>query len=202
MNTLINILEKEKVFFWTPPKTASTHAARVLSFFDVKAYYFNGDKVEKITEFKHSHAQSLFIGHENYKLVCTARNPFTRLISLFKHENQRNKFLTEKEFKLFFRKSVEENQLKSYFQFSKGNSRKPDYFLRCEHLWSDYTKIDFIRTSKIYSSGVLYDFCQKKINYLDLDSSLVKNFYTTDMIDLVYEQVGDYMKLLNYEYPF
>ena len=194
----INISEENKSFLWLPPKTGTMHATLVFSHLNFNTVGWKDNSL-KVNFFRHNHSTHLFPGHENYKLICTARNPFTLLISEFKFFEVRDKKnFTSENFRKYFAK-VSDMNFKSYFFHMKN--RVPDYFIRVEHLYYDYIQIPFVRNSKLNKSGILYDLCQKKIN-ATTETPVGPDFYTPDMIDRIYQAGGDYLKLLNYEFPY
>lgn len=198
-----NVLESEKLFFWFPPKTASTHAATLLGLFDLKQIHVEEGKPPIYKDFHHNHLLGFPPNHLEYKFVCTARNPFTRVVSMFKFRNKDNPTeITTTNFRKFFLKIIENKSIYSYFNFENKENRRPDFFIRVEYMFKDYSQFNFIRQSKLYTSGFIYDFCQKKINTSSSNSKLDKEFFTKDMIDQLNHIAKDYMKLLGYEYPY
>jgi hypothetical protein len=70
---IINISEKNKSFFWSPPKTASTLASMVFDNYDFFAYDLL--KKQKLSDrVKHNHSNRFFDNHENYDFILTVRN--------------------------------------------------------------------------------------------------------------------------------
>ena len=129
----INISEVHKCFLWLPPKTSTTHATHVLNHFDF--YNLECDYTKQIIYFKkdyvgHNHNQSLFLGHEKYDLISTARNPYSRAVSMFDYfhpaDDKNIKFGSFAEYVYSLKKSP----VKPYF-----NERVPDYFIRQENLY-------------------------------------------------------------------
>ena len=91
-NISINISEKHNCFLWLPMKTASTHAAHVLNYFEfyhIKCDFYRKKIEEKNDFLAHNHQLSLFNGHEKYDLISTIRNPYSRLVSLYQFINNR-----------------------------------------------------------------------------------------------------------------
>ena len=110
----INISEENKSFLWLPPKTGTMHAAVIFSHFNFLTLE-EVDNPLKENFFKHNHSIRLFTGHENYKLICTARNPFSLFISEFKfYELKDEKDFTPENFQKYFAK-ISELNFKSFF---------------------------------------------------------------------------------------
>lgn len=197
---IVNISEKYKFFLWLPKKTGSNHAWFVFKHFDTESIFYKNDSIKQKSDFKHNHSLNFFPQHENYIFISTARNPFNLFISYFKFTHVQNqKDFNSVNFKNFFKQKIDNKEIQDFFANYKF--RKPDYFLRLENLWSDYTNIPFIRNSKLYQSGILYEMCKSKINSSP-DYKSVENFYTNDMIDYMFQVGRDYFETLNYKYPF
>ena len=197
---IANISEKYKFFIWLPPKTGTTHASFIFKHFDIQSKFFKKNGEIEVVEFRHNHSLNFFPGSEKYKFILTARNPFTRYVSLFKFSSKKkSEELTVENFRKFFFDMVDSNDMKNYFL--SHSLRLPDYSLRIEHLWTDYTNIPFIRNSKLYQSGILYDLCNKKFNSTPKlkDEEL---FYSQDMKDYLMTIGKKYFEFYGYDYPY
>jgi len=193
----VNISEKHKAFLWMAPKTGSFHASFVFNHFDFISKSTGGnDMREKFL--RHNHAMDLFPGHENYKFICTIRNPFTKLVSEFKYRLTNKEEFNVKNFRNFFHEKSDRNFDLGFIMFQ---DRTPDYPIRVEHLWTDYIKIPFVYNSKICQSGALYDLCKKRMNGTFF-SDIEKDFYTKDMIEHVKYVAKDYLEMFGYDYPY
>jgi hypothetical protein len=193
----VNISEKHKAFLWMAPKTGSYHASFTFNHFDFISYSTAGNNLrEKFLT--HNHSMDLFPGHENYKLICTVRNPFTKLVSEFKYRLQHEEEFTTENFRNFFSEKSERNFDLSFNMFKV---RKPDYPLRVEYLWHDYIQIPFVYNSKLCQSGILYELCKKKMNGTIVDPK-EKDLYTKDMIENVKFVAKEYLEMFGYDYPY
>lgn len=194
----MNVSEKHKVFLWMLGKTGSMHSFHVFTQYGFET--IRPDSPDKT--FSHNHSTEMPENSENYKFICTAKNPFTRFLSLYKYNHKDSSIWSPNHFRSYFSKNFYENpDLFSSKFFWPFRDRTPDYFIRTEFLWHDYNKIPFIVNSKFNTSGALYDFCKLKIN----NTVPIKNpeeYYTQDMIDVFYEKGKKYFELLNYTYPF
>lgn len=204
----INILESEKFFLWLPPKTGSNHASWVFSMFKFEMITCSYDRKQIYRRNGHlnnSHPQDIFEGHENYKLICTARHPLERIFSAYiyqiksYHINKiKNLEVSKKSFIKFFIETYYSND-GVWLQGMNFQKRTPDYFLRLEHLYEDYMKIPFVAESELVKSGKLSEMCTEKKNSAGSEKYDIKDFYTQDMIDSVYKRFKDYFNLLGYE---
>lgn len=198
-----NISEIHKSFLWSPPKTGSFHVTWVMNNFDFNYYLMtsNRKKIEqKNPETKHHHGRNLFEGHENYKLICTARHPIKRIFSAFVFSNSGKKIsdYSKKAFIKFFIKQFYGDR-DFYLEGNFFFERKPDYFLRVEDLYDDYLKIPFVRDSDLVKSGKLEEMCKEKKNSRYNESLDIQDYFTKDMIDAIYEKYEEYFLLLNYD---
>lgn len=198
-----NISETYKYFFWAPPKTGSSHATWILNNFDFNYYLMSSDrKIIKETnlETKHCHTTSLFEGHENYKLICTARHPIRRIFSAFVFNNHEKKLtdFSKTAFIKFFIKQFDTGG-GVFFDGIYFSERIPDYFLKTENLYEDYLKIPFIKESELNTSGKLREMCQEKKNSFHKDELNPYDYFTADMIDAVYYRYKKYFEILNYD---
>lgn len=197
----LNICEEHKVFLWLPPKTASEHAVMVFSLFSFENYICDYDRQNKDHYHgvvRHDHNMNLFEGHEEYKLICTARNPIHRIFSAYVYNTRFNQKASIQGFREFFNKTISEHN-SFWLTGTKNLLRTPDYFIRQENLFEDYLKIPFVRESKITKCGVLEELCRKRINYSKQHVLDIRECYTTDMIDYLYYEYKWYFDTLGYE---
>ena len=191
-NISINISEKHNCFLWLPVKTASSHAAHVLTHFEfshVICDYYRRRIQLKTDSLQHHHGLSLFDGHENYKLITTVRNPYSRMVSIYEWMS------VSREIRSFevFMDDYKKRPVQPIF-----DKRIPDYTLRQENLFDDYLKIPFVRDSKLNESGVLKELCDKKINK-GRERKPVKDYYNQDTANIVYTNYKEYFDLFGYD---
>jgi hypothetical protein len=194
------ISEKHKAFVWLPPKCATNFISWVLAYFEFSSVAMNTEtnQIHKImpnqsTHFGHS---AIFPpNHEDLSLICAIRNPYHRVLSMYQStainpsvENF-EKFIDER---IVTNKSL-------WFKFSSSlNHRSPDYLIRTENLYEDILKIPFIRDSDLNSSGVLKNFCDKKINqsYHQLNP---EEYLTPRIKEIIHSLSSDHFDLFGYE---
>jgi hypothetical protein len=82
---------------------------------------------------------------------------------------------------------------------SKFSQRVPDYPVRLENLYEDYSKIPFIVESEYYKSGELKKATTQKVNVSNEDENLWKEFYTQETADMVYYRMPRYFDLFGYD---
>jgi len=187
----LNISEKHNCFLWTPAKTASTHAVHVFNYFEFSS--FRCDYSRKIIfqendHLTHEHELSLFLGHEEYKLISTIRNPYSILVSIYTFFKP-NEFNSFEDFIFDYKVKPRENQMKE---------RVPDYFIRQENLYDDYIKIPFVRDSKLNECGILKELCDRKMNK-GPNKRPIKDYYNQETADVVYLNYKEYFDLCGYD---
>jgi hypothetical protein len=209
----ITYSDKEKMILLLPMKTGTMHATFMFNHFDfiTEAYDLKTKKVlNKLDMVIHHHCMNIPQRYEDYSIICTARNPYSRLVSAYNNSkiiNSRtnvevNKPLHEN-FKNYFSKAIDTGyQSDNGFPYGQNNflyNQTPKYFLRIESLYYDYIQIPFIRNSKLNKSGLLYELCNKKIHTTPTKRKSLKEHYTQDMADFVYDKFKFYFDLLGYD---
>lgn len=196
------VSDKHNSFVWTPMKTASSHVSFVFSFFDFVTYTKNINTnviVSQSSEFLNfGHSFSLPDGHENMTFICSMRNPYLRVFSLFSRRflNPQNKPEIS-EFEDFFNETIEVEP-----EFTKTanmfEDRVPDYILRSENLYEDYLKIPFVYESKLNQCGILEDICNRKIN-IGLGTLAPEIYLTESVKTKIYRMFQPHFELFGYE---
>lgn len=199
-------------YLWTPPKTGSNHANFVFEHFDFASVVYREKDGHVVLNHNqntlvHSHQYRIFPQHSNYKIICTARNPFSRLYSLYNNMVELNQFYNYdfqnfKHFVMNQRDPADERYqdiqyiLDNVFKEILGN-RIPDYFLRLENLYEDYLKIPFISGSSLNTSGILEEICQKKI-HVRLTNLNLADHVDQELQDFITTKYAYYFDLLGY----
>ena len=199
-----NISEQHKCFLWGPIKTGTMHSEFIFTHYDFHYEESNYGRTltKNYQDFpKHNHDCMLFEGHEEYKLILTVRNPYRRILSEYYHEMSFRKqpiesLVSPNNFEDFVntRYPISPSQFNNGFLLSV---RMPDYSLRSENLYEDYLKIPFIKESKLYSSGILKDLCNKKIHERKIKLSS-EGYFNQRIADLIYYNMVNYFESFNY----
>lgn len=198
----ITYSEKEKMILFLPGKTGSMHASFMFNHFDFTTSLFESDTEKLIFDnglVMHHHHLETVKKFEEYSIICTARNPYARIISYYHHYLQGTKIegRDSESFKEYFAKRVTGGGMfkENGFYFNK----MPQYFLRLETLYNDYIQIPFISNSKLNKSGILYELCNKKLHSNKQSYKPNETYYTEDMADYVYTSLKEYFDHLGYE---
>ena len=204
----ISYSDTQKMILLLPMKTGTIHATFIFKHFDFvsEGYDLKTERVlTKTDSIVHHHCMKIPQRYEDYTIICTARNPYSRLVSAYNNSRtitEIDKPLDEN-FKNHFSKHIDTGyQSDNGFPYGKDSflyNETPKYFLRVESLYHDYIQIPFIRNSKLNKSGLLYELCNKKIHTTPTKRIPIKEYYTQDTADFVYNKYKSYFDLVGYD---
>ena len=186
----LNISKKYNYFIWMPDKCGSTHASIIFK-------KFNDD-----FDFVHNHVIDLFDGHWSYDLISLQRNPYSRYASMFNSNYfyGHNKLISlnelRTEFNLYLNKIIHHDETSK--EILKYHDRTPDYFIKLEQLFEDYSKIPFVRKTDFYKSGQLEIECSIPKNESKPNGFSWKELYTPQTADLIYYNMSLIFDLCDY----
>jgi hypothetical protein len=203
MKSIVNVSQKHKTILWLWKKCGSTHMTKIMNKYDFKYYKVENDNLTLIAnEIGKNHSCNLFVGHENFKIVSAVRNPYTRFFSDYTFNRLPQEFTyTEKNkenFRIHIYKIIMNSEL-FYDSCIDFTERVPDYPVRLENLYEDYSKIPFIVESDYFKSGELKEDVNKKINVSNEDENLWRKFYTQEIADIIYYRMPRYFELFGYD---
>jgi hypothetical protein len=201
---LVNLSRKHKTILWLWSKCGTSHMARVvMKNFDFKYYKVKGkDLVLMENKVVQNHLCNLFFGHQDYKIIAAIRNPYSKFFSQYTHNRNSDEFVVNDENKEKFRESIYQSLINGNFLTKSCvdfTERIPDYPVRLENLYEDYSKIPFIVESEYYKSGELKKATTQKVNVSNEDENLWKQFYTQETADIVYYRMPRYFDLFGYD---
>jgi hypothetical protein len=158
----MNISHENKVIWWALEEAGEVKMSKILENygFIVQDDNFNTKSGLKYDHFTPKSDQLL-----DYKVLCTIKNPYHRVFSLFLKLDVNNRVVKKKflpllreKFNYFVDKSLTTNKLvikpekflenepheMKYLEKWTFEDKIPDYFVRIEHFYEDLRKIDFI----------------------------------------------------------
>jgi hypothetical protein len=186
---LLNVSKKYNFFIWMPATCGTTHAVNIFKKFD------------KDFLFIHSHKIDFFDGHWSYDLISLQRNPYARYVSMFNNVFGHDKSLglnkVRNNFNVFLNSTFQNSDTLKYIL--KYHERNPDYFIRLEHLFEDYSKIPFIKKTDFYKSGQLELECSIPKNKNTTNGFTWKELHTPQTADLVYYNTSLIFDLCDYD---
>jgi hypothetical protein len=217
---IINISHSLGYFVFTPPKTGSMTLSHIFKNFNFQTFKLDdaGNHTFFSNNFIHTHYYNSLPNYENYKLICTVRNPYSRYVSLFKYligpskevlstYDWRQEFY---EFLFDYLNPYTEDLGYKQNTFEVNTTslgREVDYPIRIENLYEDYTSIPFIKNSDYFTNGLLKKDLELQLNSTDnnFDYSLYKipnkwqHFYDKSHADLVYSKHQTYFEYFGYD---
>jgi hypothetical protein len=203
INSTINLSHKHKVILWLWKKCGTSHMSKIMNNFDFKFYMVENNNFILLEDnIVQKHYCNLFHGHEDYKLLTAVRNPYSRFFSEYTFNRDPEEFIDNEINKEKFKSLIYRSIVHSDFypndciDFSE---RVPDYVVRVENLYEDYSKIPFIVESDYYKSGELKKMTTQKINVSNKDEFLWKKFYTQEIADIVYYRMLRYFEMFGYD---
>ncbi len=203
LNSTINLSQKHKIILWLWKKCGTSHMTKIMNKFDFKYYRIDGDSLKLLNNnVVQKHYCNLFHGHEEYKILSAVRNPYTRFFSDFTFKRRPEDFIyneiNKENFRLFIYQSIVYSDIISN-ECVDFSQRVPDYPVRLENLYEDYSKIPFIVESEYYKSGELKKATAQKVNVSNENENLWKQFYTQETADIVYYRMPRYFDLFGYD---
>jgi hypothetical protein len=204
------VSEKHKSFVWLPLKCATHLISWVLSYFEFSSISIDTDtnQIHRILGNQTTHFGVNTIlppNHNDLSFICAIRHPYQRVLSMYQFTHQvRHNFETANvnNFEKFINDTIVKNRQQdnhTFFDFSETiKDRMPDYIIKTENLYQDLIKIPFIKESDLNNSGVLKNFCNKKIN--ESSNKLNPEEYLTPHIkEIIYNISSDHFDLFGYE---
>lgn len=198
-NTTINFSDKLKVIWFTPPRTATRSSQHIQKYLNFNVTGMHGVNIPK--------------GKKDYFFIHNVRNPYSRLVSIYRLFKQYHK-IEKNEFKLWATKKLKEERdssvvftydyqiyLSKYqFYFPK----KPDYIIRFENLESDIRNLWFIKEN---NSDELEKVLQENIVFNNFktecgDENNWREQYDDELKEYVYHHLKEDFELFNYSKEF
>jgi len=223
----MNISHKHKTIWWAPERCGTKAVGKILSEFGFTYYEDSTEKKlmkNEKGEIYQSHNIVIPEKYNDYKVICSIRNPYDRVFSLYLNFTSVGKtsVYIKSEYQLFKEKFgffVEElftfQKVKSVFNFpileGKGilnnyvlkynfNGRLPDQFIRMENMVEDMSKIEFIRESELWSNGFIEQYLNNN-QYINVRPYSFSKMYELEIAKKVYNQHKKHFILCNYN-PF
>lgn len=185
----LNVSKKYNYFIWMPATCGTTHAVNIFKNFD------------KDSMFIHSHKIEFFDGHWSYDLISLQRNPYARYVSMFNNLVGHDKSLglnkVRSNFNIFLNYTFQNSDTLKYIL--KYHERNPNYFIRLEQLFEDYSKIPFVKETDFYKSGQLELECSIPKNKNNANGFTWKELHTPQTADLVYYNTSLIFDLCDYD---
>jgi len=165
-----------KVITWLGHKTGSTSMVNILNEIGFKYYKFHNGVFELVNN-KPLRAHGCYPNQipDDFKIIASFRNPFSQLVSEYKYQSIEN-------YESYLMKLFEDKDSLNCFIFK---TRFPDYIVRMENMFEDYSQIEFITESKFYKSGLLKRFTKFKMNENPWGLNNWKDYYNENLAKVV-----------------
>lgn len=167
-----------KVVSWTGHKTGTTSMVNILNEVGFSYYKYDGQNFELVNNRpQRTHVCFSDSIPHGFEIISTLRNPFSQLVSEFRF-GEINKF------QKWIPQVLSQKHTFGCFVFK---DKTPNYFVRVENMFDDYSKIQFIVDSKFYKSGILKKFTQYKMNQHPEGKTNWKEYYNDEIAKKVIE---------------
>jgi hypothetical protein len=206
----MNISHKHKIIWWAPERCGTKATAHIFSKLGFEYFTDETEKKKIITDDGinyQSHNLKYPEKYEDYKIICSIRNPYDRMLSIFSNfTNIGSSFVYTKDkaqrlvetYETFIREMLLYNKSttyedlekkpiqKSYLSKYNFETRIPDFFIKMECLEEDLGKLDFVRESSIWKSGYIHDYLTHN-PHINIKPYKFDNIYTLESAKRVYE---------------
>jgi hypothetical protein len=206
----MNISHEHKIIWWAPERCGTKATAHIFSKLGFEYFIGTDETIKTITDDGinyQSHNIEYPEKYNDYKIICSIRNPYDRMLSIFSNftnvgttfvytKNNHQKLVNT--FESFIREMLLYNKVtttedlekrliqKSYLYKYRFESRIPDFFIKMESLEEDLGKLDFVRESEIWKSGYIRDYL-KHNPHINKKPFKFNDVYTFESAKRVYE---------------
>jgi hypothetical protein len=220
----MNISHEHKVIWWAPERCGTKATAHIFSKLGFE-YFTDETESEKqiiVDGIKYqSHNIKYPEKYSDYKIICSIRNPYDRMLSLFLNftnvgstfvytkDNPQKLISTYESFireMLLYKQSNTKEGLgerpihKLYLSKYDFNNRIPDVFIKMESLEDDLGELDFVKESEIWKSGYIRDYLNHN-PYINIRPYKFNNAYSLESAKKVYEYHKKQFIICDYD-PF
>ena len=161
----MNYNKENRLIYWATAGCASrTNLSAFDGLGDRFSYYPEENMTQKLGSF--SHNQGIPPGCEDYKIICSIRNPYTRAVSAYIDLLSDGATFTFKEycFEQRYRNYPQDRDLHYWNEWQELGV--PDYFIRLEHIVKDWESIPQ------FMAGIK--------DWEEIKPQLIKNSYATE----------------------
>lgn len=183
-----NISEKYKFVWVAPERTGSRKVAEILTYY---GFTNNGKKVFDTEKYGFSHYCNPNENHNDYKIICNLRNPYSRVYSLFKNFYGLSSNKDKDSFKRYLVNDLPVGQM-AKMVVNPILNRNPDYIIRLENMYEDLLKLPFIL-------DVLNENQLKMLSTHGKPIDEWEEFYDSESKSIVYDFCKDHFIFGGYE---
>jgi len=189
-----NVNEKYEFVWIAPERVGSRSTAKIFSFC---GFMCRGKQLSVANALTYTHNSEIPPKYKDYKIISSARNPYSRTLSLYKNFVYPEVKITFKEYVLGLTCGKPEEN------FKHGNSKystfinpvlekQPEYVIRLENIHEDIKKLPFIFNH--LTEKQLGEMCEHGKEIEEWESH-----YDQEMKDLVYKHLKHQFDMWGYE---
>lgn len=182
-----NISEKYGFQWIAPERTGSRKVAEILSYY---GFTNNGNKVFHFGNYHHSHNYDPTLNID-LDVICSCRNPYSRVLSLYKNYYESHPIKSPENFKKYLVEDLPKGQMLKMIMNPKLE-RKPNFVLRLENLTQDLLKLPFILDVLTERQVKLMSSHEKMIDEWE-------SFYDEENRGIIYNLVPEQFNFFGYE---
>lgn len=218
----MNYSDKYKIVWLAPERCATRIVSHIFKDYDFFYKSSSEGQSTSLCEPYHSHGMKIFNGYEDYEIVCSIRNPYDRVLSIFTNLTtvgsdqvfskgtkdifiRKFEYFVEEVFSFTEYKKLVENSEKypifnNYISKLTFNELTPAKFIRMENLKEDLNKLTFLSESEKWNSGHYENFI-KENKFISKKNYDFTQVYTWKSAKKVYEFYKKIFFLCEYD-PF
>jgi hypothetical protein len=189
-----NVNENYKLVWIAPERVGSRSTARIFSFC---GFMCRGKQLSFGNALNYTHNSEIPPKYKDYEIISSARNPYSRTVSVYKNFVYNYDRITFKEYVLGLTcGKPEENLTEGAFKYSTFINpileKQPEYVIRLENIHEDMKKLPFIYNH--LTEQQLEMMCEHGKEIEEWES-----YYDQEMKDLVYEHLKHQFDMWGYE---
>lgn len=218
----MNFSEKHKVVWLAPERCATKLICEIFKNYDFSVYFSEKTETKSLLDSYHSHSMYIPKDYNDYEVICSMRNPYDRVLSVFVNltrlgndtvftKKTKNNFQIRFEsflneiFELPYVKNLENNLerfpvFNTYITKLRFENKIPNKFIRMENLKEDLNDLKFLKNSTRWASGEFEDLIRKN-RFINRRAYSFDEVYTIDSAKKVYDFYQNIFYLCDYD-PF
>jgi hypothetical protein len=187
----VNVNENYKFVWIAPERVGSRSTCKILTYC---GFMCRGQQLSSSSVYNYTHHSQIPTKYKDYQIISSARNPYSRTLSIYKtFITIFKKGMTFEEWILSLALGNPEKNFLRYPTFTNPVLEKqPEYVIRLENIYEDFKKIPFIFNH--LTEKQLEMMCEHGKEIDEWES-----YYTQEMKDLVYKHLKHQFDMWGYE---
>lgn len=218
----MNVNREFKIIWWAPERCGTKITAEIFRKFNFEVYDSKKESYTPLTESYHSHEISLPEKFKDYKIICSVRNPYDKVLSFYLNFTSVGKhFVYFKNKKEELKKKIDvfclelfeyainqkilinnENKVpvRDYISKLSFDNLIPNQFIKMENLEEDLSKLDFISESNFWRNGEIKEMIYNN-NFINRRPFEFTNLYGFESASRVFNYYRKHFYICDYD-PF